>query len=274
MDLPNVVYPVLCSPKYDGIRCVIRNGIALSRKLKPIPNRYIRDILKDCPDNLDGELIIDHASFNQIQSEIMREDGTPDFKYYVFDIVSKFDYSDRVTDLAELQLPDFCVPVIPILIHNKEELLAYEEECLASGYEGVMIRSTDGPYKYGRSTVKQGFLMKLKRFQDSEATIIGFEELQNNTNHATLDERGYTKRSHKKEGMIPAGTLGAFLVEENGKTFKVSTGMTAEERQQYWDTRSDMLGKLVKYKSQEAGALNLPRFPVFLGIRHPDDLTG
>jgi DNA ligase-1 len=36
--------------------------------------------------------------------------------------------------------------------------------------------------------------------------------------------------------------------------------------------RDQMIGKLVKYKFQEAGAKDLPRFPVFLGIRHPDDM--
>jgi DNA ligase-1 len=72
--------------------------------------------------------------------------------------------------------------------------------------------------------------------------------------------------------MIPAGTLGAFVVRDGDKEFKVATGMTAEERQLYWDTQDEMLGKLVKYKFQPSGAKDLPRFPTFLGIRHPDDL--
>ena len=73
--------------------------------------------------------------------------------------------------------------------------------------------------------------------------------------------------------MVPAGVLGAFTVEmPDGKQFKVSTGMTAEDRANYWENRESMLGQLVKYKFQEAGAKDLPRFPVFLGIRHPDDM--
>jgi DNA ligase-1 len=270
--LENVVYPVMCSPKYDGIRCIIKDGVALSRKLKPIPNRHIQSMLASCPPNLDGELIIDGKTFNQIQSAVMSEDGEPEFKYCVFDIINKYEYSDRVNDLMEMELPECCEIVVPLLVETEEELLKYETECLAEGYEGIMIRSPDGPYKFGRSTPKQGYLSKLKRFEDAEATIVGFEELQHNMNEATEDERGYTKRCHKKAGMIPAGTLGAFVVRDGDKEFKVATGMTAEERQLYWDTQDEMLGKLVKYKFQPSGAKDLPRFPTFLGIRHPDDL--
>jgi DNA ligase-1 len=272
VDLAGVVYPVMCSPKYDGIRCIMKDGFALSRKLKPIPNSYIQKMLNSCPPNLDGELILKNKTFNQIQSAVMSDDGEPDFTFYIFDVVNEFGYSERLEELLTLDLPPSCEVVIPILVQNEEELLAYEEECLAEGYEGIMIRSTDGPYKFGRSTAKQGYLSKLKRFQDSEAVIIGFQELQHNMNEATIDERGHTKRSHKKAGMVDGGTLGAFLVREGDKEFKVATGMTAEERQKYWDSREEMLGKLVKYKCQPFGAKDLPRFPTFLGIRHPDDL--
>jgi DNA ligase-1 len=272
VELDNVVYPVMCSPKYDGIRCIIKDGFALSRKLKPIPNRHIQAMLASCPPNLDGELMLVGKTFNQIQSAVMSVEGEPEFVYFVFDLINKFEYSDRLEDLMTLELPECCQKVEPVLIQDADELIRYEEECLAEGYEGIMIRSPDGPYKFGRSTAKQGYLSKLKRFQDSEAVIIGFEELQHNMNEATEDERGYTKRCHKKDGMVPAGTLGAFIVRDGEKEFKVATGMTAEERQHYWYTKDDMLGKLVKYKFQASGAKDLPRFPTFLGIRHPDDL--
>jgi DNA ligase-1 len=272
VDLAGVVYPVLCSPKYDGIRCIIKDGVALSRTLKPIPNSYIQKMLSSCPTNLDGELIIKNKTFNQIQSAVMNGAGEPDFTYVVFDVINDFEYSERVEDLLTLELPACCETVIPLLVENEEELLAYETTCLAENYEGIMIRSPDGPYKFGRSTPKQGYLSKLKRFQDSEAVIIGFEELQHNMNEATVDARGHTKRSHKKAGMVDAGTLGAFVVRDGTMEFKVATGLTAEERQEYWDSREQMIGKLVKYKCQPSGAKDLPRFPTFLGIRHPDDL--
>ena len=48
------------SPKLDGIRCMIQNGVALSRSLKPIRNEYIQNILggMELFNGLDGELIV------------------------------------------------------------------------------------------------------------------------------------------------------------------------------------------------------------------------
>lgn len=40
-DLNELTLPVLVSPKLDGIRCVMHEGVALSRKLKPIPNAFV-----------------------------------------------------------------------------------------------------------------------------------------------------------------------------------------------------------------------------------------
>lgn len=275
IELDNIKYPVYCSPKYDGIRCVIREGIALSRKLKQIPNVYISEMLKKCPDNLDGEIIIPHANFNKIQSAVMSEDGEPDnFEFHVFDVISSKPYLERMETLKAMELPKFCKKVLPHKFDTEDDMLEYERECVDDyEFEGIMIRSPNGPYKFGRSTAKQGYLLKLKRFTDAEATIVGFEEMMHNENEKTTDELGHSKRSHKKAGMVPAGVLGSFTVKmADGKQFKVSTGMTAEDRAHYWENRDSMLGQLVKYKFQEAGAKDLPRFPVFLGIRHPDDM--
>lgn len=273
VELQSVKYPVYCSPKFDGIRCVIRDGVALSRKLKQIPNVYVSKMMSKCSNNLDGELILAGKTFNEIQSAIMSEDGEPNFEFHVFDIISDKPYVERMVELAELKLPKFCRKVLPVKIRSEAEMLNYERHCVdEKGYEGIMIRSPNGPYKFGRSTAKQGYLLKLKRFQDAEATIIGLEEMMHNENEKTKDELGHAKRSHKRAGMVPAGVLGAFVVSDGTREFRVSTGMTADDRAHYWMNKDSMIGKLVKYKFQDAGAKDLPRFPVFLGIRHSDDI--
>jgi DNA ligase-1 len=275
VELDAVKYPVLCTPKFDGIRCVIRDGVALSRKLKPIPNSHVQALLSDLPDNLDGELMLTGKTFNQIQSAVMREDGNPRIVFHVFDIVdTKMPYNKRVEILRDMDLPSYVKKVLPVEIHDEETLKEYEREAVEDyDFEGIMIRSPKGPYKFGRSTAKQGWLCKLKRFTDAEARIVGYEELMHNENEAEVDELGLTKRSHKKEGMVPAGTLGAWIVEnEEGQRFKVATGMTAADRAEYWEVRDEMIGQLVKYKFQESGGKDLPRFPVFLGIRSELDM--
>lgn len=273
VDLDKLTYPVLCTPKYDGVRCLIRDGQVVSRQLKPIPNDHVRSLLSGLPEGLDGELIIPKASFNTIQSRVMSVDGKPRVKYHVFDLVRKVPYDQRMIELEEMDLPKVCVKVLPVRIRNERALLEYEQECVDKGYEGIMIRSLRGPYKFGRSTTKEGYLLKLKRFEDAEAQIVDYEELMHNDNKARPDNLGHLKRSQHHAGKIPGDTLGCFVVEnDEGKRFKVSSGMTAAERQDYWDCRENMIGKWVKYKYQKAGSKTLPRFPVFLGIRDEVDM--
>jgi len=270
-------FPVLCTPKLDGIRCLKINGVALSRKFKPIPNKFIQSVMSSLPDGLDGELMVAESSFNEIQSSVMSEDGEPNFEYWIFDFVKDSlskSYRDRIADLNNLSLPKNCKIISYTEVNSETELSSYEKSMLYSGYEGVMIRSASGPYKNGRSTEREGFLLKLKKFSDSEAEILGFEERLKNENVAELDELGYTKRAYKKENLVPADTLGAFIVKDihTGQQFKVSTGLDDSLRKSIWNDRNSYLGKLLKYKYQPSGMKDLPRFPVFLGFRHKDDL--
>lgn len=272
VDIESLTFPVLCTPKYDGIRCLIRGGVPVSRTLHPIPNLHVKSLLKDCPDGLDGELIC-HNNFNKTQSGIMSVDAETDFTYNVFDIVSDAPYSERMETLAALSLPSVCRKILPVKIGTRTSLLAYETRCLREGFEGIMIRSPDGPYKCGRSTTKEGYLLKLKRFTDAEAKIIGYAERMRNDNELTYDKLGYAHRGSSHEGKVPTDTLGAFVVENaEGGRFKVSTGMTMEDRALYWGMREECVGKFIKFKYQESGAKNVPRFPVFLGFRDEIDM--
>jgi DNA ligase-1 len=284
-NIDELNFPVLASPKLDGIRCLKVNGKALTRKFKPVPNKFIRDWLEsNLPDGIDGEIMIANATFNQIQSGVMSEDGEPEFEFHAFDLVTNScdtPFETRYKLLQHVKPHQFQEHLQPlrlvphVLINNQEELDAFETQCLAQGYEGVMVRSVKGPYKNGRSTEKESYLLKVKRFADSEAIVTGYDERLHNANEATIDELGHTKRSSHKANMIPDNTLGAFHVKDihTGQEFKVSTGMDDALRKSIWDNRDSYIGKLVKYKYQPAGQKDLPRFPVFLGFRDERDMS-
>ena len=52
-------FPVLATPKLDGIRCLKIDGRALTRSFKPVSNRSTREWIEaNLPDGLDGELIV------------------------------------------------------------------------------------------------------------------------------------------------------------------------------------------------------------------------
>jgi DNA ligase-1 len=280
-SVEDIKFPVIVSPKLDGIRCLRINGKAVSRSFKPIPNRHINKLVSEqLIDNIDGE-IISGSNFQECTSNVMSHNGEPDFKFYAFDQADDLStpYHQRANELecitTALGIP-WLVSVPYFLADNIDMFLKLEQVFLADGYEGIIVRDPDGPYKCGRSTLKQGWLLKLKSEDDSEAEIIGFEEMLINENEQERDELGYAKRSTAKAGQVPGGTLGKFLVRDihTNIEFSIGTGrgLTAALRQDVWDNQDKYLGKLVKYRYQDVGVKEKPRCPSYQGFRHPEDL--
>lgn len=276
-------YPYLASYKIDGVRAVVINGVLMSRTMKPIPNKYTQELFgRKLFEGLDGELVVgdafDHNCMQHTMSGVMSFEGQPNVTWHIFD---KWNESGCYHERARMAKAYAGIPEYPTvtwishkLINNYEELAIYEEQALNLGYEGIMLRSLSGPYKQGRSTLREGYLLKVKRFDDDEAEVIGYTEQMHNDNEATTDARGYTKRSTHAEGKRAAGTLGALQVRDirTGVEFDIGTGFTAEQRLNLWEGRKYLPGKLVKYKHFRIGVKDKPRFPVFLGFRDRRDM--
>lgn len=272
-------YPLMASPKLDGVRALVINGVVVSRKFKPIPNAYVQKLFGHTRLNgLDGELIIGNPTapdcYRSTMSGVMAKSGEPDVKFYVFDDFSKPDspFKVRLDSAFTKSKIDRIQYVNHSTIRDEAQLMIFEEQIVSRGYEGVMTRSPSGPYKEGRSTLREGWLLKLKRFEDSEAEILGSTELEHNANEKKLGRGGQMERSHKKEGMVGLGVLGAFLVRDvkSGVEFSIGSGFTTQERKDLWS--SDLTGKIVKYKFFPLGSKDKPRFPTFLGFRDPIDM--
>lgn len=271
-NLDIVKFPVLASPKLDGIRCVVHEGQAKSRMLKPIPNHYVRETLSSPRmHNLDGEIVTftdgKLDDFNTTQSKVMSQDGeVEDFVFYAFDhfgspalpFVERHLRVPYATDRYQRKLPHE-------LVQNLEDLHKLCEQHIQLGYEGTMIRSPNGLYKFGRSTAREQGLLKIKRFHDAEAVVVGLTELMRNGNEATTNALGRTERSSHKANMIPSGTMGTIVANWNGVEFEIGTGYTQQQRQEYWHSLKP--GTKITFKYQELSKYGVPRFPVFLGIR-------
>lgn len=270
---------ILASVKLDGIRALIINGSLVSRTFKQIPNKYIRQKLS-IPEleGLDGELVVG-STFQESSSGVMSMDGKPDFTYFVFDHVqgSLSEPFEQRLKRAKLLCEKFSHLNLKFVEHklvkNQEELSEYEEKVVSEGYEGVMIRLANSPYKCGRSSLKEGYLGKIKRHVSEEYLVVGFLEQMHNANEAEEDAFGRTKRSSVQANMIPKDTLGALIVKsKEGLEFQCGTGFDNAIRKEIWDNRKDYLGKLVKIKSFLVGVKDAPRFPVFEGFRHQEDM--
>jgi len=282
--------PMEVSPKLDGIRCMIQNGVALSRSLKPIPNKHVQSVIGRKEFNgFDGELIVgeptNNDAYRNTTSRIMSENKKFKFSFWIFDYFLKNDtYANRqkeITFLKQVKLQklipehDHTLKMLGTkTINSMKELEEYEVSCLKIGYEGVILRDPNAMYKHGRSTAKEGGLIKVKRFSDSEARILAMEEQMKNNNEKKVNELGRSQRSSHKANKSPKGTLGALVVKDvySGVQFNIGTGFTDSVRDQLWKHKEDLIGTTVKYKYFDIGVKELPRHPVYLGIRIPEDM--
>lgn len=280
-DVRALRYPALVSPKLDGVRAVIRDGRVLSRNLLELPCQSVQELFGDTRfDGFDGELIVGDPTasdaFRKTTSVVMSDAQTREpIVFHVFDDFSHNGGFDlRFKQLkARVLRASRTIKVVPhFLAVNHHALQLFEEEFIKSGYEGLMIRDKLGAYKHGRSTTREGGLLKLKRFEDDEAVILECKELQRNVN---ADRTGglAQRRSSKRAGRVGGATLGAFHVQNaQGITFDVGTGFSASERARFWDARERLRGKIIKYRYFPTGSKEKPRFPTFQGFRHILDL--
>jgi len=277
-DLSKLQFPVVVSPKLDGLRCIIRGGVALSRNLKPFRNAHVQRMLSTLPDCLDGELIVGEPNrghvLNRTQSGIMSTGGDPAFTFHMFDHFRSplSPFVIRLNSLASIKHP--VVKIVPHkVITSLEELLEFERATLLDGYEGIMVRKLDGKYKFGRSTLPEGILSKFKRFSDGEAVVESLLEGVTNKNEATLDALGHTKRSHHQDSMEHSGQVGTIVACEikTGKQLFVSPGrMPFAMRKYYWENPHKLVGETINIKWFGYGNLNAPRFCTFQSIRIPE----
>jgi DNA ligase-1 len=288
-DISKLKYPVLISRKLDGVRCTVQDGILLSRSLKPIPNVNVQKLFSSLPEGIDGELIYGDpcspSAYRDTVSIVMSDDKPADgINLHVFDKFSDVGFQIRLVDaktaIAECVNAKFRVQMVEhVVCNNEAELQATEEKWLDEGNEGVMIRSYEGPYKCGRSSEREGYLLKLKRFEDCEAVVTGTYELLHNDNEAFTNELGRTARSTEKAGKSGLDTLGGFYVQGvgqpfDGVEFKVGNGdgMTQELRKSLWADRTDLIGRILKVKYFPIGSKDKPRHPLFLGWRDRRDM--
>ena len=277
--------PLLGTYKQDGIGCLIIDGKAVSTSFKPIKNRWTRNWLeKHCPDGFHGELHLQKkdAKFQDVSSAIMSEWGMPHFEYIVFDYVSvevASTYTERMRGLKawSLHCSDQALtkvkPLLPKILKTVKEVKTFYKQALKDGYEGIVLRTKDSPYKCGTCTDKEAFMWKIKPFSDSEGEIIGFEPYEINNSPKKLDAFGRSKRQHLQACKQSIDALGKFVVLWKGKELRVGGGdMTFQNRANWWAIRKSLLGKQIKFRYQEVGTKDLPRSPQFQGFRDKDDV--
>jgi DNA ligase-1 len=307
-------------PKIDGMRVVFdRDGIARSRSWKPHANKYLQQFAQDFHFelmNCDGEVISGHTYdptvFRTSMSGIRSEEGSPEFTVYLFDIMWPEDFSIRrwrpqmlINELSSHERSfdlvankaikvrgtngEYCAQIVVVPNETAAtlgDIYELERKFLEQGWEGAIVRRSIGGYKFGRSTAKQGLLTKLKRFEDAEAVVVGYEPRYQNNNPQTENELGLTSRSAHQENLVALDCLGALQVvmdypplgneTQNLQihfSIGVFDGLSMAEKESLWLLREQLIGKTVKFKHQGyGGGYTAPRTPVFKGFRDPIDI--
>lgn len=274
-DLSQLTYPLYAAPKIDGFRCVLSHR-PLTSRLSPFPNQHfdkeLTGLLKE--PLLDAEVVVGSRKgkgvLQRTSSGLTSQEGEPDFTLWCFD-TPQLGYNKR----DRLQLTQQIVnhldhPRIRFLKHRLIEdahtLEAYLALKLEQEYEGIMVYGPSGVYKFGKSTLREHYMLKVKPFEDAEGRVIGYYEEQENTNEAKREVTGKLKRSSAKSGKINKGTLGGLILADvkSGVEVRVGGGFTKDQRIGLWKIKDQLNGKLVRYKKQKMGEKDKPRHPNFV----------
>ena len=291
-DVETMSYPVLASYKTDGIRCLLHPQLGpIARSFKPIPNQPVRTGLEaimrtnQASHNLDGELVTytdgELDDFHTIQSKVMKRDGEPEFALLVFDCFSVPTdmFSRRIAEAMErvenLHHHDEIVMVPHQRIQYPDDMAALKELHLSQGHEGSMSRDPKGQYKQGRSTLKQGWLLKHKVWRTAEGIVIGHEEMMLNENEQHVNELGTKVRSTHAAGKVAGGTCGAVILDTDWGQVRVGAGKGLDRnlRDRLWRDREQDLGRTVTFRYMPHGTKDKPRLPGWVGFRSRIDMS-
>jgi DNA ligase 1 len=245
---------VLVQPKLDGERCraLLYNGncVLLSSSGEVITSvpHINKALLKTGLGNieLDGELYIHGLPFEEIHSRVSRtvnlHSDYQEVCYHIFDIVSDEVQALRLTALMHISFDADCLRVVNTgTATDVEQVLKWMDIFVADGYEGIIVRHPEAPYKRSRST----YIMKFKPRKEDSYKIVGVQE--------EVDKNG-----------VPKNSLGAFICQDDmGTKFSVGSGFNAVQRKNLWQVRGILIGKkvVVKYQHLTPGR-NVPRFPI------------
>ena len=164
------------SEKLDGVRCYWNGKTMYTRNGNPFhaPDEFKAMLPKIA---LDGELWTGRDDFQKIVSIVRKQDTkNPEWskiKFMVFDaplVPGDFETRLRVCKAEIAKLPrTVCQLLNQVTCTSKEKLATLMDAVLSEKGEGVMLKDPASLYEGKRSYS----LLKVKRFEDAEATVIG-----------------------------------------------------------------------------------------------------
>jgi len=263
------------SEKLNGVRGTFYDGKIFSRQGKEIAGlEHIIDNLARLFKNvndwvLDGELIrinneglSDNENF-RVGTGVLSQDEADKscMQFVIFDLLPKSEfvtgesvqtYKERLTEIKQLnreigEQKLTAVTTVRILYTGDDASMIdhYLELMVKEDKEGLML-NRDSRY----SCKRHNGILKVKRFYTVDLRVTSVEE-------------GSGRNT---------GRLGAFVVDYKGNKLNVGSGMTDEQREDFWGMRDELPDRVieVKYKEESSdkktGQHSL-QFPIFVSLR-------
>lgn len=265
------------SRKIDGVRCLFyydpeedkihsasrggENYDAATSHLREDPE--LLEVFRAMPHIiLDGELYKHGKSLQQISGAARMEKNAYDcnwLEYYVYDLIDLEDMNrpagDRIALLHSIQDSydwgfdplrewgegELQIQVVPqVSVNGWNAMQELHNEYVSEGFEGLVIRNPDRPYKPNGRT---NDMIKIKMYQDAEFEITGLSE------------------GLREEDMCFT------LVTEDGIEFKAKPMGTRELKQQYREDLEQLIGKMATVKYFYLSDEGTPLQPVLKCIR-------
>lgn len=260
-DIPRGRY--LVSPKLDGIRCIAipqRDNYRLfSRNGRELYFPEISSVLNEyCgKTNLvfDGELMGSNWNDSMKISRKYNKDRSG-LKYNIMDSIYLIEWESadssgdpvfkrygRLLDILSSFTSDWIKLIPHIMMDNEDDILNFYSYCLNAGFEGVILKEFLSCYEKRRTW------LKIKPTETYDLTIVDCIE-----------------GTGKNENV-----LGSFAVNFNGIIVDVGSGISDDQRKEFWDDREKMLGKVIEIEADSVTKDGSLRFPRFKKLRHDKD---
>jgi DNA ligase-1 len=223
---------------------------------------------------LDGEMV--SRSFQELMKQLNRKSDvdTSDAKLALFDIIPLDEFRAGEYAMKQTERQDVLVGFIPMLqdtcgesvyvipkkavnldtADGQEEFKQFNNETVAAGYEGIMVKDPGASYRCKRTDA----WMKIKPFITVDLEVVDVEP-----------GKPDSKFKHTMGGLVCRGVDQGKLIEVT-----VGGGYTEELRDEIWVSRDTVIGRTVEIKgdvltkNQDSDDVWSVRFPVFMGFRN------
>ena len=264
------------SRKLDGVRCICRKEMNLVTFYSRSGKEFLTlDNLANEISKIGGDFILDgeicmvdkdgNEDFQGIMKQIRKKNHQIDNpKFFVFDYLTLEEFDNKVgtTPLTERlsngydHLPkninsDMLAFLPQEQLTTEEQFTEMAKEAEEAGFEGIMVRKNIG-YEGKRSHN----LLKVKKFHDAEYTVL--ETVNGNI------------RWTENGKQIERECLSSIIIEHKGCRVSVGSGFSKEQREMYYESPQDIIGKTVTVQyfeetENQQGGSSL-RFPVLKHI--------